>query len=57
MLECGVDAVGDHFRCLRLGVAHADHAKDHGLVTESVEGRKTEIGLGGFEPVSSSKNA
>ena len=36
-------------RRLRLGLAHADHAKDHGFVAEAVEGRKIEIGLGGFD--------
>ena len=33
--------------CFRLGVAHADHAKDHGLAAEHVESLEVEVGLGG----------
>jgi len=43
------NAGGDGFRRLRLRVAHADDAKDHGLVAEAVESREIEIGLGGFD--------
>src|SRR5271166_4784930 len=49
MRECGADAGGDGFRGLRLGVAHADDAEDHGLVAEAVEGGEIEIGLGGLD--------
>lgn len=31
----------------RLAVAHIDDAEDHGLVAESVEGLKIEVGLSG----------
>jgi hypothetical protein len=47
--EGGADAGGDGLRRLRHGGAHADHAEDHGLVTEAVEGFQIEIGLGGFD--------
>jgi hypothetical protein len=50
MLEGRADAGGDGLGCLGLGVAaHADRAKDHGLVAEPVEGREIEVGLGGFD--------
>jgi hypothetical protein len=47
--ERGAAAGGDHFRSFRLWVAHADHAKDHDLVAEGVEGCEIETGLGGFD--------
>ena len=47
-LERHADAGGDGLRRLRFGVAHADHAKDHGLVAEPVGGPEGEFGLGGF---------
>jgi hypothetical protein len=47
--EGDADADGDGFRRLGLGVAHADDAKDHGLVAEAVKGRQIEIGLSGFD--------
>jgi pimeloyl-ACP methyl ester carboxylesterase len=47
--EGRADAGGDGLRCLRLRVAHADDAEDHGLVAEAVDGGEIEIGLGGFD--------
>ena len=49
VLERCADAGGDHLRGLRLGVAHANDTKDHGLVAEPVERREVGIGLGGFD--------
>src|SRR5215469_6610909 len=49
VLECRTDTGGDGLGRFRLGVAHADHAKDHGLVAEPVEGLEIEIGLSGFD--------
>src|SRR5271167_4826132 len=47
--EGGTDAGRDGLCRLRLGVAHADDAEDHGLVAEAVEGGEIEIGLGGLD--------
>jgi len=44
--ERSTDAGGNGLRRLALGVAHADHAEDHSLVAEVVEGREIEIRLG-----------
>jgi len=47
--EGTADAGRDDLHGLRLGIAHADEAEDHGLVAEPVEGREVEVGLGGLD--------
>ena len=56
---CGRDGFGG----LGLRIAHADDAKDDGLVAEPVEGGEIEVGLGrldrdlpGIVPVNSGRN-